>query len=486
MTFRIATTPGDGLRVRDQRVRHVRRPCARLALAGLLICSRLSGAQATDARGSDTRASRDAELVHVASPSTSDPQLDALIAEALERSPLTSAAADRIAAAQARIRPAGTRTDPRLTSAVSESPMRTRGATGFAMLTAGISQAFPWPGKLALRTRAAELDAVAARTMLDAARLGVVRAVKDAYYDLAYLSEALAIAKRNQTVLVEIVRVTEALYSTGTGGQQDVLKARVETARLAETASVLEEARRAALAQLNAARDRESDTPVGTAMIPARVAHAAIAADVATVHFTAQTLGARVADSPFPLLATLQDEAIRSSPVLREQEARIAAQAARVDLARKEYKPDFDVSVQYTHRVDLPDLLTAQVTIPLRLQKSARQDQAVAEAVAELSALESDHHAAVNSVRARITTLLSDLERNRTQLALYVKAILPQSRGGVTSALASFQSGRASLLSVLDLQNTVFTYETSYYRSLSDFAKELAELEQLTGTPVLP
>ena len=171
--------------------------------------------------------------------------------------------------------------------------------------------------------------------------------------------------------------------------------------------------------------------------------------------------------------------------MLREHEARIAAQAARVELARTDYKPDFDVSLQYNHRVAFPDLLTAQVSIPLRLQKSAKQDQGVAEAVAELSALEAEHRANVNAVRARIARLLGDLERNRTQLALYVKAILPQSRGGVTSALASFQSGRASLLSLLDLQNTVFTYETAYYRSLSDFAKGLAELEQATGTAVL-
>ncbi|CAN5909487.1 hypothetical protein BH11GEM1_BH11GEM1_10280 [soil metagenome] len=450
------------------------------------MCSRLVAAQEGHPRGADSLASTRDAAIHLASPPTGDVQLDALIADALERSPLTSAASDRITAAQARIRPAGARADPRLTAALSESPMRTPGPAGFAMLMAGISQDFPYPGKLALRTRAAELDAVAARTTLDAARLGVVRAVKDAYYELAYLTEALAIAKRNQAVLVDVVRVTEALYSTGTGGQQDILKARVETARLAETASVLEEARHAALAQLNAARDRDSDTPVSTATIPERVARAAIAADIATVRFSAQTLGARVADSPFPALAVLQAAAIRSSPMLREREARIAAQAARVELARKDYKPDFDVSLQYNHRVAFPDLLTAQVSIPLRLQKSAKQDQAVAEAVAELSALEAEHRADVNTVRARVATLLGDLERDRTQLALYVKAILPQSRGGVTSALASFQSGRASLLSLLDLQNTVFSYETAYYRSLSDFAKGLAELEQVTGAQVLP
>lgn len=456
-------------------------------MTGLLICSRLAAGQAGHPDSSNAHASRDAAS-HRLSPSTGDVHLDTLIAEALERSPLTGAAADRSAAARARIRPAGTRADPSITAGLIQIPVRKPSLTddNFTMLMAGITQNFPYPGKLALRTRAAELDAMAARTTQDAARLGVVRAVKDAYYELAYVTEALAIARRNQTVLVDVVRVTEALYGTGTGSQQDILKARIETARLAETASMLEEAGRAALAQLNAARDRDSDTPVHSAMIPERVARAAIAADITTVRFSAQTLGARVADSPFPALAALQDAAVRNSPVLREHEARIAAQAARVDLARKEYKPDFDVSVQYNHRVAFPDLFTAQVSIPLRLQKSAKQDQAVAESVAELSALEAEHRADVNVVRARVATLLSDLERNRTQLALYVKTILPLSRGGVTSALASFQSGRASLLSLLDLQNTVFTYETAYYRSLSDFAKELAELEQVAGTSVLP
>lgn len=419
---------------------------------------------------------------------TGEPVLDALVAEALERSPRARAAEDRVTASRARILPAGARSDPALTAGLIQIPVRKPSLTddNFTMLMAGITQTIPYPGKLALRTRAAKLDAEASLTSRDAARLSVVRAVKDAYYELVFANEALAIAERTQVVLVDVVRVTTALYGTGTGGQQDVLKARVETAKLAETASTLAEARRAALAQLNAARDRASDAPVASATMPPRIARAAIAVDVGTVRFTTQTLGARVADSPFPALALMQDQAIRYSPMLREHEARIAAQAARVELARKDYKPDFDVSVQYNHRVAFPDLLTAQVSFPLRLQKSSKQDQAVAEAVAELSALEAEHAADVNEVRGRVATLLTDLERSRTQLALYVKAILPQSRGGVTSALASFQSGRASLLSVLDLQNTVFTYETSYYRALSDFAKELAELEQVTGTQVLP
>lgn len=355
----------------------------------------------------------------------------------------------------------------------------------FTMLMVGIQQSFPYPGKRGLRTRAAALDADAAHTALDAARLGVVRAVKDAYFEMAYLDHALEIAARSRLVLADIVRVTESRYGTGAGAQQDVLKARVEAARLAESVNALSEARVASLAQLNAALDRPPDTPVERATIPTRLASASVAADVASISFTAQTLGARAAGSPLPPLQTLQDMAERSNPSLREHAARIAAQAARVDLARREYKPDIDVTVQYNHRVAFPDLLTAQVSIPLRLQKSSKQDQAVAEAGAELSALEADHRAEVAAVRARIAALVSDIEHNRTQLALYVKAILPQARGGATSALASYQAGRADLLTLLDHQNTVFAYETAYFRAQTDFARKVAELEQLVGTEVI-
>ena len=67
-----------------------------------------------------------------------------------------------------------------------------------------------------------------------------------------------------------------------------------------------------------------------------------------------------------------------------------------------------------------------------------------------------------------------------------MKAILPQARAGASSAVASYQTGRADLLTLLDLQNTIFGYETAYYRAQSDFAKKIAELEQTVGRQVLP
>ncbi|MGH7719820.1 MAG: TolC family protein, partial [Gemmatimonadaceae bacterium] len=164
----------------------------------------------------------------------------------------------------------------------------------------------------------------------------------------------------------------------------------------------------------------------------------------------------------------------------------IAAQAARAELARKEYLPDFDLSIQYGQRNSRPDMMSAMVSIPLPLRKRGRQDAYVAEARADLAALDAERRARQNEVRAEVAQLHSELERDRAQLALYVTSILPQGRASLASATASYQVGRVEFLRVLDDQATLFNYETEYFRVLSDLARTLAELERIVGQEVLP
>src|SRR5205823_10310946 len=155
--------------------------------------------------------------------------------------------------------------------------------------------------------------------------------------------------------------------------------------------------------------------------------------------FTSDALGARAADSPLRPLVELEDLSVAASPMLRMHEARIAAQAARVELARRAARPDFDVSVQYGQRDYLPDMVTAQLSIPLRLHKARKQGEELAAAQAELVALEAEHHAQVDRVRAEVAKRYADAERARTQLALYARAVLPQARAAVAVATANYQ-----------------------------------------------
>jgi cobalt-zinc-cadmium efflux system outer membrane protein len=375
-----------------------------------------------------------------------------------------------------------------LTAGLVNLPISSSGGMSepMTMKMIGISQTVIYPGKLSLARRSAELEADGARAALDVARRDVVRRATESYYEIAYLDRAIDVAEQTSMTLSNVIRVTESQYSTGAGAQEDVLKARVEAARLSETANMLMEQRRAVLATLNAALDQRSDEPLVGPAVEDRVAHAALTQDVDAIRFTAQTLGATAAGSPLPSVPALQQLAIDNSPRLREHEATIAAQVARVQLAEKEHKPDIDLSLRYGQRSGLPDMISAEVSVPLKLHRRAREDQQLAEATSILEALHAEHAVQVNALREQVATLAAELDRNRTQLALYAKAILPQSRAAVTASLTGYQAGRGNVLTVLDAANTVFSSEIAYYRALSDFAKNLAKLEEIVGAEVLP
>lgn len=412
--------------------------------------------------------------------------LDSLVALALEVNPSIHAAARSVDAARARIGPAGALPDPMLGVGIMNLPV---GDPGFGelmtMKTIAVRQMVPFPGKLDFARRAAELELRAADARLGAVRLDIAAAVKKAYYNLVFLDRAFEVLDNNQKLLVTFVQATESRFAVGTGGQQDVLQARVEASRLAEEAVAVSEQRRAALARLNALLNRSSSTAVTAPRVPVRIASAAIADDAASIRFASAALGARATASPIPLLEDLQDRAILNSPVLRAHEAELAAQSARVELAGKAHLPDFDMSLQYGQRDGRSDMLSMMVSVPIPLRRGERQDQQVAEARAELAALEASRHAMTNDLRADVAVQHAQLERDRAQLALFVQSIIPQGRASLESAVSAFQVGRADFLTLLENQTTLYNYETAYFRALTAFASSLAELERIVGTEVL-
>lgn len=409
--------------------------------------------------------------------------------------PSIVAARSRVAAATARIRPASTLPDPMLMAGIVNLPlsrmaaapdagMRPPGAD-MTMKMLGVQQTIPYPGKLSLRRRILEREVDAANASLTGMRREIARDIKASFYELAYFDQALEIVHRNAGTLAGIIQVTETQYASGVAGQQDVLKARVEAARLGEMASEIEEKKRAERANLNFLLNRGNDSSLVIAGVPNRISDVAVLRDATQIRFAGGELGARVANSPLLPLTQLQELAVRNSASLREKESMVAAAAARVALAQKGYKPDFDFSLQYGQRTQRPDMISALVSIPIPIHKSARQNQEVAEAGSQLAAAQADYRNEANRIRADVARVVSEVERNRTQLALYRKAILPQGAAAVTSSLMSYQTGKGDILSVLNNQSTLQTYQVAERRAITDFAKAIAELEAILGAEVL-
>lgn len=412
--------------------------------------------------------------------------LDSLLALAVATSPAVRAAEARFDAARARVGPAGARPDPMLMAGVQNLPVTAPGfADEMTMKMVGVQQTIPYPGKLGLMTRAAEAQVVAARADVDAARSAVAREVREAYYEMAFLDRALRTAERTRAVFAGLIPVAEASYGAGTGGQRDVLAARTAVARLAEEATALVEARGAALARLDAALARPSGTSHTDAELPPRLIRAAVGDSSTGARFLSAALGARVSGSPFPPLDSLQRLAAERNPMLRAHEAGIGAQDARLALARREHLPDVDIAVQYGQRNGMRDMVTAMIAVPLPVQRGRKQDALAAEAAAELRALHAEHEAEVHRLRAEVARLVSEAERARAQLALYARSIIPQARAALTSATAQYEAGRGDFAALLESQTTLYGYDTQYDRLLTDFAKSVAELEQVVGAEVI-
>ncbi|MBA3579372.1 MAG: TolC family protein [Gemmatimonadaceae bacterium] len=423
--------------------------------------------------------------------------LSDLVARAIATNPSLRAASRRVNAAEARASASGLLPDPMLMLGIlnlplgeekmtAAGPIPDAGPDPMTMKMIGLSQTVPFPGKLRRERAVARHEAEAARAALNSRARQIEREVRDAYYELAFIDRALHVLSDNAGIITSTVRLTEALYGTGGAKQSEVLRARVEAGKLGGQAITLNEQRQSVLARLNALLDLPSLTPVPDPVIPARISRAASPVQAERVRFTSASLGARAADSPIPAPAELQEIALRRSPVLAEQAALIAAQAARVELARRRYLPDLDFSLQYGQRDDRPDMLTATVSLPLPWQKRRKQDALASGERSDLTALELEYRASENEIRSQVARLHAELERTRSQLALYVASILPLARASLSSATATYSAGQTPMLALLDAQATVFNHELEYFRLLTEFARSLAELEQVVGTEVLP
>ncbi|MGZ4994628.1 MAG: TolC family protein, partial [Methylobacter sp.] len=126
-------------------------------------------------------------------------------------------------------------------------------------LGAGISQAIPFPGKLALREQAAVFEAEAATHNVTEVRWRLLSEVKTTWWMLFYLDRAIELVNSNHALLRQFVEIARSKYEVGEGLQQDVLLAQLELSKLMDQQLVLNGMRRNTAASLNALLDKPAN-----------------------------------------------------------------------------------------------------------------------------------------------------------------------------------------------------------------------------------
>ncbi len=400
-------------------------------------------------------------------PSSFGPQpasLGELVAEALRNNPEIKAASSEKEAARQRILPAGALEDPMLEAGVINAPLSgsvfRREEMTMKML--GLSQKLPSPGKRALRQDVAAKDADVVEQGLRETSNRVVRDVRIAYFELALATETVRLITDNTRVLEQFLRIAEARYGVGQGTQADVLKAQTQLAKMSEELLRMQREIPVTEAELGMLLGRAGKSaPIGATLPALREARID--------------------------LETLREEALRQRPQLAGLRALIDKSGVNIELARKEYNPDFDLRVSYGQRDKSPDgmsrvdMVSFTVGMNLPVWGKDKIEPRIAEALAMRDQAMSMYQAQQNEIFAKLRQQVAGAEQSRASVRLFDGAILPQAALTVESTLAAYRVGRADLLTLLDSQMSLFNFRIGRATGAANFNKALAEIDLLTG-----
>lgn len=328
-----------------------------------------------------------------------------------------------------------------------------------------LSQAIPFPGKLGLRGQAALAEAEAARGDFRGVQLRLATMGSLLFDDYYFATRARAINAEHVALLESFQRIALARYEVGEATQQDPLQAEVELVRLLQRDLELRSRVRVARQQLNTLLHRS----VEAALPPAPqvlVAPSLPFGDVSAAPLTASALDAR--------------------PELGAAEARVRAREADVRVARLEFLPDFTLVGNYNSRVQVSEnrlFVGARFNVPLQL---GRRRAALAQAHAELARAEREREGVADGVRLAVHRSLEEYHQARAVAALFETRLLAAARDRVDAARSGFETGRNSLLELIDAERELRRVELDREQAVADVSRRAAQLLRGVGrTPGL-
>ena len=387
-------------------------------------------------------------------------KLDDLVREALRANPEILAAQKRYEAARERPAQESSLPDPTLSlgynSSGSPRPFAGIGREPVANAGITVSQEFPFPGKRKLRGDIAMREAEAEFEQYQITQLSVLSRLKQAYHRLHHAYSMIEIMERQRDLMRQILRVAEARYSVGKAPQQDIFKAQTQLSILDTRIEKMQQEKRSRAAEINSLLSRAPDSP----------------------------LARPVEDEPQPLRVSLDDlmaQVRQNAPLLRREQKMVERTELALNLARKQYYPDYTLSGGYFYMGGLPPMYTARVNFKLPAYSWRKQRAGVAEQSGLLSQARHDYEAANQMLAFRVKDEYLIADTSYRLMNMYSTTVIPQSSLAFQSSLASYQTGTVDLLSVLANSTTILDYELNYHEEMLSYFLALARLEELTG-----
>ena len=383
--------------------------------------------------------------------------LDNLVQELFRSNPDLAAAKKRLEASQARPLQEGSLPDPKITmgwlSNGNPLPGAGLGVEPTSNIGFQLSQGFPYPGKRTLKSTIARKEAESTAMDLQTFERFLVKQLKIAFYELEYVYDTIDLLERNREVLQRLARVADSRYSLGHGIQQDLIKAQLELTLL-DKKLIAEQQKKASLkAQINTLLNRSPDDPLGN---PQKI-------------------------QELPSLRPFEElwhQAEQFSPKLKSQRALIDVKQFGVQLAQREYYPDFDIMGGYYNMGGLKDMWEFKVQLNIPIYFWRKQRLGLEESSYRLVEAQKTYRASEQGLAYRIRDQFLAAQTAHSLLDIYRQRLIPQARLALESSLTSYESGAVDFLTVLSNFRTILENEKDYYEQRTEYLKAMANLEE--------
>jgi outer membrane protein, heavy metal efflux system len=391
-------------------------------------------------------------------------QLEELINEAVERNPKIQAAYSGWQAERHKVKVVKGLPNPVVRYTYFGENVQTR--TGPQEKKYGASQAVPFPGKLHLKARAQAKHAEMLKEKYEATKREVIKNVKFSFYDISWVDSAISVTEQEKSILVSLESVAQRKYESNRAPQSDVLKSQVELSKLIDKLFMFRQNRNSLVAKLNSILNRQSGTDL-------------------------EKISVTEPEEFLYSLEELQNIAKESSQELTAAGLAVRRAQYAKSLAKMGFLPDITFGFDKievgggtsSHSEDGNDVWTGTValSIPFWFDRVFAE---IDEKKARLNEAQKIRENTGNTVVYEVEDLYFKITTYNDIISLYKTALLPQTQSSYDAAKTSYETGKVDFLNWLDAERVVLQTRLAYYKSIADYQKSLAYLEQIVGRPL--
>jgi len=385
--------------------------------------------------------------------------LDDILALALEKNPLVTESEGVIEQKEGKKLSASAYPNPTLTFQSGRGTVKDP-SVGISITEryVTLSQPLEWPGTRAARQQAAQAEVDSAMASREEARLNLIAATKQAFYDLLLAERQTEMAIHNVRTMEEVREAVIRRVDAGEAPPFEAVKVKVEEMKVQKEVARAKGVVQSFQASLNS-----------------------LTAGALGSEFSIQ--GDFAARPEALHLATVPEQTLTHHPVIMKWK-KLVEEARQVHRQEQQARiPNVTVSGSYQRDAGREGYVGA-ISIPFPVWDQRQGD--IAQAKGTLRQREAMLLRAKHELLKGIAQQIQLSQAAAAQIATYEQGLLKQAQEALRIAKVSFKFGEAGLLDVLDAQRVLRQTQLDYAQAKYDLSVSLTELERVTGGISLP